>query len=41
MRKILVIAQKELRAVYTDRNLLLILIAAPLAIATIIGSTLR
>jgi linearmycin/streptolysin S transport system permease protein len=37
MRKLLVIAQKELYLVYTDRNLLLILLAAPLAIATIIG----
>jgi ABC-type Na+ efflux pump permease subunit len=37
MRKILIIAQKELYALYTDRNLMVILIAAPLLIATIIG----
>lgn len=37
MRKILTIAWKDLYTTYTDRNLVLIMLAAPLAIATIIG----
>jgi ABC-2 type transport system permease protein len=37
MRKIITLAWKELYIVFTDRNLLVIMIAAPLAIATIIG----
>jgi len=37
MRKIWTIAWKELYTTFTDRNLVIIMIAAPLAIATIIG----
>jgi ABC-type Na+ efflux pump permease subunit len=37
MRKIWAIAWKELYTTYTDRNLVLIMIAAPLAVATIVG----
>ncbi|MCU0496859.1 MAG: ABC transporter permease [Anaerolineae bacterium] len=37
MRKILIIAAKDLRETFSDRNLLLIMFAAPLAIATIIA----
>jgi ABC-type transport system involved in multi-copper enzyme maturation permease subunit len=37
MRKIWTIAQKELLSFFGDRNLVIIMIAAPLAIATIIG----
>jgi ABC-type Na+ efflux pump permease subunit len=37
MRKIWTIASKELYLTFSDRNLLIIMIAAPLAIATIIG----
>jgi len=37
MNKLWVIAFKEIRTRFTDRNLLLIMIAAPLAISTIIG----
>lgn len=37
MRKVWLIAQKDLYATYTDRNLLLIMIALPLAIASIIA----
>lgn len=37
MRKAWLIAWKEVRTRFTDRNLLLIMLAAPLAIATIIG----
>ena len=37
LRKILAMAWKELYTTYTDRNLLLIMIATPLALATIIG----
>lgn len=37
MKKLWVIATKEIRARFTDRNLLLIMLAAPLAISTIIG----
>jgi ABC-type transport system involved in multi-copper enzyme maturation permease subunit len=37
MNKIWVIAFKEIRTRFTDRNLLLIMLAAPLAISTIIG----
>ncbi|MBZ0287176.1 MAG: ABC transporter permease, partial [Anaerolineae bacterium] len=37
MRKIWTIAQKELRTFFGDRNLLIIMLAAPLAISTIIG----
>lgn len=37
MRKILTIAWKDLYTTYSDRNLVLIMLAAPLAIATIIG----
>ncbi|MBE2268630.1 MAG: ABC transporter permease [Anaerolinea sp.] len=38
MSKILAIAWKELYTTYTDRNLLIIMIVTPLALATIIGS---
>ena len=38
-RKILTIAWKDVRATFTDRNLMLIMLAAPLAISTIIGLT--
>jgi ABC-2 type transport system permease protein len=37
MNKLWVIAFKEIRTRFTDRNLLLIMLAAPLAISTIIG----
>jgi ABC-2 type transport system permease protein len=37
MNKLWVIAMKEIRTRFTDRNLLLIMLAAPLAISTIIG----
>jgi ABC-2 type transport system permease protein len=37
MKKLWVIAAKEVRTRFTDRNLLLIMIAAPLVISTIIG----
>lgn len=37
MRKILIIARKDLHETFSDRNLLLIMFAAPLAIATIIA----
>ena len=37
MKKLWTIAAKEVRTRFTDRNLLLIMIAAPLAISTIIG----
>ena len=37
MNKLLAIAYKEIRTRFTDRNLLLIMLAAPLAISTIIG----
>jgi ABC-type multidrug transport system permease subunit len=37
MRKILAILGKQLYIVYTDRNLLLIMLATPLALATIFG----
>ena len=37
MNKLWVIAFKEVRTRFTDRNLLLIMLAAPLAISTIIG----
>lgn len=37
MRKIWTIAWKELYSTFTDRNLVIIMIAAPLAISTIIG----
>ncbi len=37
MNKLWVIALKEIRTRFTDRNLLLIMLAAPLAISTIIG----
>jgi hypothetical protein len=37
MRKIWVIAQRELWQSYTDVNLLLIMLVTPLALATIIG----
>jgi len=37
MRKILAIAWKDITIRFTDRNLLLLMIAAPLAVATIIG----
>lgn len=39
MRKIWTIAWKDVRATFTDRNLVLIMLAAPLAISTIIGLT--
>ena len=38
LRKILVLAWRELYATYSDRNLILIMIATPLALATIIGT---
>jgi ABC-2 type transport system permease protein len=37
MNKLFAIAYKEIRTRFTDRNLLLIMLAAPLAISTIIG----
>ncbi|MFN8372389.1 MAG: hypothetical protein U0694_05875 [Anaerolineae bacterium] len=37
MRKILVIIYQSLYNTYSDRNLLLIMLAAPLALSTIIG----
>ena len=37
LRKILAMSWKEIYTTYTDRNLLLIMIATPLALATIIG----
>jgi ABC-2 type transport system permease protein len=37
MNRLWVIAMKEIRTRFTDRNLLLIMLAAPLAISTIIG----
>lgn len=40
LQKIWAIARKELYLTYTDRNLLVILIATPLALATIIGIAL-
>lgn len=40
MRKSLAIAWKELYTTYTDRNLLLIMLVTPLALATIIGLAL-
>ncbi|MCU0476675.1 MAG: ABC transporter permease [Anaerolineae bacterium] len=39
MRKILTIAWKDVVATFTDRNLVLLMVAAPLAISTIIGVT--
>jgi ABC-type Na+ efflux pump permease subunit len=39
MRKILAIAFKDLRITFTDRNLLLLMLAAPVAVSTIIGVT--
>ncbi len=39
LRKILTIAWKDVRRTFTDRNLMLIMLAAPLAISTIIGVT--
>ncbi len=39
MRKIWTIAWKDVRSTFTDRNLVLLMIAAPLAISTIIGLT--
>jgi ABC-2 type transport system permease protein len=39
MNKILTITLKEMRAVFTDRSLLLLMFAAPLALATIIAVT--
>lgn len=39
MRKIWTIAWKDVLATFTDRNLMLIMLAAPLAISTIIGLT--
>jgi len=39
LRKILTIAWKDVRGTFTDRNLILIMLAAPLAISTIIGLT--
>lgn len=38
LRKILAITHKELYVTYTDRNLLMIMLVTPLAVATIIGS---
>lgn len=39
MRKILTIAWKDVLGTFTDRNLILIMLAAPVAISTIIGIT--